>query len=256
MKLLEVGNILDGIFELNGRSSEEFPVYIRERPPKNKAQRVVELTESTGVNGAILFDKQYYRNVPIKLNCFYRVNSYESIQNIEDLITEFLDTRGKYVDFIPYWDKEFIYQVIVTDEPIFSGTRDTMLAVPFSFSLSAKPFKLKIRGQDVITFDSPFTIYNNERYSSDPEIKIYGNGSVTLLINGRQLKIEDINEHIIINADPEIQEVYKENAGILINQNNKFKSNYMPYFDPGKNEVSWVGAVSKIEVKGRWQTKL
>lgn len=245
-----------GVFELNKRVSSEFPCFIQHRPKKVKAQRVVDLTESTGVNGAIPFDKKYYKNALMDLDCFYLVSDIEEIQFIEDLITEWLDTRGQYVDFIAYWDPEYIYQVMVINDPEFSGTRNTKLGVPFSFSLSVKPFKLKIRGQDEIILTEPSEIYNPERYESDPEIKIIGNGDITVTINNENFECKDVKGHIIINSDPEIKEVYREVDGIPINENYKYRTREFPKLKPNKNNISFTGNVSQIEVKGRWQTKI
>ena len=128
--------MIDGWFKLGNHWSKEFNAFICERPEKKKAKRVFNLEEVSGLNKLAVNDGGYYTNVEQTLNCFYLSPTLEHIQYYEDLITEALDTKGEYVDFVPYWDPIYIYQAIVINEPNFEGTFHTLRGVPFSFDLS------------------------------------------------------------------------------------------------------------------------
>ncbi|MFD2305997.1 hypothetical protein [Enterococcus termitis] len=246
----------DGTFWLNGRHSKEIHSYIRTRPKKTKAKRVVELKEAAGVNKLIPVDKEYYTNATLSLSCFYLAKNNFDIAVLEDIVTEFIDTKGEYVDFIPYYDPDFVYNVINSNEPNFEGHRGTGLGVPFSFDLSVAPFKMMIRGNESQVFNAPFTLENPLRYSSEPYFKIWGQGDITIKINDYELILKGIEEFIEIDCDQEIQEVYKETTAGMINENSKMYSKEFPKFLPGKNEISWTGDVKSLEVKGRWRTKI
>ncbi|WP_438844747.1 MULTISPECIES: phage tail protein [unclassified Enterococcus] len=247
----------DGWFKLGNRWSEEFNAFICERPPKKKAKRMFTLEEVSGLNKLAVNDAGYYTNIEQTLNCFYLSPTLEHVQHYEDVITEALDTRGEYVDFVPYWDPSYVYQVIVINEPNFEGTFHTLRGVPFSFDLSIAPFKKNILGMNPIVLESQDSVYNPERYPAYPKIKIYGSGNLTVSINGRETKFSDVTSDIIIDSDPDVMETYREVDGILVNEHKKLLSNQIyPYFDAGENRITWSNNVKKIVVEPRWQTKV
>ena len=232
-------------------------MFIKQRPEKVKAKRMFTLEDIPGVNRLVNFDKGYYTNVEQTIECFYLAAHESEIQWLEDQITDALDTRGQYVDFIPYYDEDYVYDVIVINEPKFEGLRGTRLAVPFSFDLSIAPFKKNIRGKQQQSFTKAFEIFNPEFYTSDPYLKIIGSGDVTLYINDRPTVLKGISEFIEIDCDPDVMEVFKEANGNLVNENKKMKSNQsFPYLDKGKNVIRWSGNISKLILEPRWQTKI
>lgn len=250
--------MIEGAFKLGNHESREFPAFIRERPPKVKARRVFNLEEISGVNKLVPFDKGYYTNAQMTLNCFYLATTEREVQWLEDIITEALDTRGQYVDFIPFYDEGYAYKVVVINEPKFEGRRGTQLAIPFSFDLSVAPFKEKLLGREPIEITkNGFEIINHERYPSYPYLKILGSGNITLKINDRITSLKDVVDFIEIDSDPDVMEVFKETSGQLINENKKMGSSQpFPYLDANQNVISWSGNVSKIILEPRWQTKI
>lgn len=248
--------MMDGWFKLGNHWSEEFQMYLTGRPEKKKAQRIFTLDEVSGVNKLVPNDKGYYTNVEQTLNCFYISPTIDSVQHIEDLITEALDTEGQYVDFIPYYDPAYVYSMVVINEPSFQGDASGLRGVPFSFDASFAPFKKRVGGSKVIPLTSFTRLFNPERYFSDPRIKIYGNGDISIFINGRETKFLSVEGVIEIDSDPDVMEVYKEDSGALINLHKKFVRQNFPRLDRGWNEISWKGNVTKIEIEPRWQTKI
>ncbi|MDT2909146.1 phage tail protein [Lactococcus lactis] len=218
---------------------------------------MITLDEVSGVNKLVITDKGYYTNVEHTLECFYVSPDMHSIQFVEDLITSALDTRGEYVDFIPYYDPRYIYKAVVINNPTFSGNISGMRGVPFTFDVSFAPFKYRVGGERAIEFNKPQQLYNPERYESYPLIKIYGQGNISIFINNRETKVINVENTIIIDSNEDVMEVYKENNGELINLHDNFVgSQNFPYLDSGMNQISWNGNVSKIEIEPRWQTKI
>ncbi|MGF2106939.1 phage tail protein [Lactococcus lactis] len=232
-------------------------MFLTKPPEKKKAQRMITLDEVSGVNKLVITDKGHYTNVEHTLECFYVSPDMHSIQFVEDLITSALDTRGEYVDFIPYYDPRYIYKAVVINNPTFSGNISGMRGVPFTFDVSFAPFKYRVGGERAIEFNKPQQLYNPERYESYPLIKIYGQGNISIFINNRETKVINVENTIIIDSNEDVMEVYKENNGDLINLHDKFVGNQnFPYLDSGMNQISWNGNVSKIEIEPRWQTKI
>lgn len=113
-------------------------------------------------------------------------------------------------------------------------------------TFTCKAYKRAIVGDKTITLRNETTIFNTEGFTSYPYMKIYASGTVSLAINNRMYVFEDINEYIEI--DSELMNCYKGDKL----QNNKMKSKIFPKLISGKNNISWIGNVNRIEIKPRW----
>ena len=89
-------------------------------------------------------------------------------------------------------------------------------------------------------------MYKRQVYS-EPLITVYGNGDITLNINGNSYPLRNVQESITI--DSEMMEVFKGNT----NQNGKYGGAEFPRFEVGQNEIRWTGNVSKIKIQPRWR---
>lgn len=99
---------------------------------------------------------------------------------------------------------------------------------------------------DLIIIDKPISIYNEGTYKSQPYLKIFGFGYITLNINDEVIKLKNIEDYV--ELDSEIMECYKEHQ----NCNNKMIGEF-PILKVGKNNISWIGNVNKIEITPRWR---
>ncbi|NFD31041.1 phage tail protein [Clostridium botulinum] len=100
--------------------------------------------------------------------------------------------------------------------------------------------------KEVMQIITPTTIYNQTNKDSEPYIKVYGSGTITLNINDEVIKLKNINNYI--ELDSEIMECYKNNEAL----NNHMYGEF-PIFQVGENKISWTGNVSKIEITPRWR---
>ncbi|RXM68353.1 distal tail protein Dit [Clostridium tetani] len=99
---------------------------------------------------------------------------------------------------------------------------------------------------NLIIIDKPISIYNEGTYESQPYMKIFGTGDVSLNINNKVIKLKNIIDYI--ELDSEIMECYKEHQ----NCNNKMTGEF-PTLQIGENKISWSGNVDKIEITPRWR---
>lgn len=109
------------------------------------------------------------------------------------------------------------------------------------------PFFYLESGELPITLTAPGTINNPGTHTSEPLIRIVGSGNITLTINGRTLTLNNIET--FIDIDPELTIPYFKNN---VNIGEKVVGE-LPYFDVGDNIISWTGAVSEINILGRWR---
>lgn len=115
-----------------------------------------------------------------------------------------------------------------------------------SVIFNCKPFRYRIDGDFTITLNStPTKLFNSELFSSSPYIKVYGSGDITLFINNQSIVLQNVVDFIEI--DSEMKDCFKG----TVSQNGNLLSDW-PTLDPGENDISWTGNVSKIEVVPRW----
>ncbi|NFC29176.1 phage tail protein [Clostridium botulinum] len=93
---------------------------------------------------------------------------------------------------------------------------------------------------------TPTTIYNQTNKDSEPYIRVYGSGTITLNINDKVIKFTNVENYIEI--DSELMECYKNNTPL----NNHMYGEF-PIFQVGENKISWTGNISKIEITPRWR---
>lgn len=109
-----------------------------------------------------------------------------------------------------------------------------------------QPFGYLLEGEEMITINSPVTIYNLGNYDSEPYLKVYGSGNVTLIINDESIQIKNLEEYIEI--DSEIDCFYKGNVSLEDKVNGD-----VPKFIEGNNQIKWIGNIDRIEVIPRWR---
>lgn len=242
-----------GQFFINGRYSEEFNVFIQNRPTSLSAGRVIELREREG-NDSIVIDKSYYKNTTRKIECYYKAPTIDDVQEWEDRITEWLD-MGSYSDFIVYYDLQYIYQAIVTSPPEFKGTRKTGNLVPFEFEVSLRPFKSNRVGNMPIQLEqNPFKIINTEKYSSKPLIKLTGSGDASFFVNDQEFKLKKLDRELVI--DSLIEESYRNLDGALEHQDHVTAFLDFPELVPGENAIQWDKNIKSFELVPRWWRKV
>lgn len=239
-----------GQFKINGKHSEEFTVYMRDRPERPSAGRVIELRERPG-NDSIVMDFKYYKNVDRVISCYAKANDFESVPFLENVISNWLDT-GSYSDFIVYYDPHYIYQAVVISPPIFTGQRKNGLQIPFDFTVSMRPFKQSRIG--TIWRSNEKLLSNTENYPSKPKIHIVGSGDISFWINEHKYDLKNIEEEIFI--DSFIEESYRYLGNQLQMLDNKTFFKDYPILEKGENNIKWTGNVKEFRIQPRWWTKV
>lgn len=239
-----------GQFQINGKHSEEFKAYMRDRPKRLSAGRVIELRERPG-NDSIVMDFAYYKNVEWTISCYAKADDLASVPFLEDSIRSWLD-MATYTDFIYQFDEHYIYQAVVISGPEFSGTRKNGTLIPFDFTISLRPFKNSRTGLNWLT--NELRIHNIERYPSKPQISILGSGDISFWINEDKYELTNVGTEIVI--DSQLEESYRIVDGILESQDNKTKFIDYPILPIGLINIRWQGNVREFKLMPRWRTKI
>ncbi|WP_368251338.1 phage tail protein [Enterococcus sp. 2201sp1_2201st1_B8_2201SCRN_220225] len=242
-----------GQFKINGIDSEAFDVYLTARPQRVSAGRVIELKERPG-NDSVVVDYAYYKNVEWKLKCVAKSSDYEEMYHLEDRIKAWLD-MSDYADFTYNFDPHYIYQAIVVEPPVFSGTHKNGMWTPFEFKISLRPFKMSRTGLRWIKWVSnEKKLANIEPYISKPLIQIKGSGDISFWVNDHKFELINVGNEILI--DSQLEESYRIVDGNLETQDSKTKFLDFPILSTGTNTFRWTENVQEFNIQPRWWTKV
>jgi Phage-related protein len=95
------------------------------------------------------------------------------------------------------------------------------------------------------------TIYNPENFPSLPIVRLYGMGTLTVVINGSTYTVNNVNTYVII--DCESQNVYSRVGTANMNSNAQFRR--FPKLIVGNNYIEKLSGTTKVEIEPRWRTK-
>lgn len=224
-------------FTFNGIDSREMGVIVTAMPETVRAERRIESITVAGRNGSLHTDEGVYESYDRTMECALIKRARL------DEITAWLVGSGE-MTFSTEPDK--VCRVTIANK--ISIAQMMRVFQKFQVILDTQPFKYSVNAAgDALELTAPTTIRNSGTVYSEPLITIYGNGDITLNINGADFPLYGVQESITI--DSEMMEVFKGNT----NQNSKYGGADFPRFEVGKNEISWTGNVSKIKIQPRWR---
>lgn len=240
-----------GSFILNGKTSESLGITIQDRPELMTPFRRIEFKSAFGQSGTVPFDEDAYNNTELELYLYVVGNGPDSASKNRDLVYNLFNSNS-YLDFIPYFDENKIYKVMLLEPPKFVSKYYFREGQSVELKLTVKPYKYLVKAPKV-TITSGGTIINTASQPSLPKITITGTGDITLKVNGIDFIVKNVVGSIILDSETCI--AYKEAASVITNENAKTYTRAYPFLKPGTNTISWVGAgITKVEIEPRWRT--
>ena len=190
------------------------------------------------------------------LNIFQNYNDNEitvnfGFKNIENLTLK----KSKILEWLN--SKKSTYLVISDDESIFYNVNKISVSgfdgnniKSFKCTFTIDPFTFFKEGNEIKEIYSTTVVYYGKaNQESEPYIKIYGNGDITIKINNQNLILKNVDGYI--EVDSQLKNCFKNVNGVIVNYNNQMYSPF-PILEVGENNISWTGAVTKIEIIPRW----
>lgn len=220
---------MDSFIWKNQDSYLDYGIVINTKPPLVRAEKNVEEIEVPGRDGDLTIDDKTYKPITFPFICTLLDDS-----NIDNVIT-WLDG---YSDLILSWRNDRSYKAKMINRIDISESLATLGEFPLLFK--AQPFA-SIINNPIITMTVPGNITNAGTHASKPVMKIYGNGAITLTINGAIIYLTNVVDYVII--DSEIVDCYKD----TLLKNNDMSGDF-PALKVGTNTISWTGAVSSIQI--------
>lgn len=248
--------MIPGEFIINGVSSLEHNTLIQDRPLINAPTRKVVRRESSGMSGSLFTDTGEYKDSPMELTLYSTPGEHKEAYQYRDELYAMFDSGG-YIDIVFYFDPDRVYKVIVQeDDPIkFESKYYYDGGQAWQVNLSVHPWKYYLDNKKV-TLTAKGVINNPYVSGSLPEIKVEGSGNVTLDFNGEKFQMKGLKSYGVI-LDSEVSTAYHVMTGGKIeSENDKIYSREYPVLQPGRNDISWTGNVTKLIIEPRWRTKV
>ncbi|BDR75277.1 phage tail domain-containing protein [Clostridium tetani] len=215
-------------------NSKNLNIVINKRPPLPKSERRINYITIAGRHGALTEDLGSYEDIELEFEC----TIMDNVEHNSVLVNSWLDGSGElYLS----WLDGYKFKV---KNVVFGGI-DIDIVGEFKVKFICEPFKY-LESQIIEITQNNFTIYNEGTFESQPYVKIFGSGYISLNINDEVIKLKNIEDYV--ELDSEIMECYKG----TVNCNNKMTGEF-PIFQVGENKISWTGNVSKIEITPRWR---
>ncbi len=231
-------------FNYKGEFSDNFGIYIQKKNSFDSAERDISYQSVPGRNGDIIIDNGRYKNLDISYTIALLTKS-KFVQKLDDLKNWLIPESSYYPLYDSYDPAHYRFGAISGTLPIEQKLKNYGI---ITLKFNCKPFRYYFSGNKIISLEQNGIIKNPEHYESLPYLKIFGNGDITLYINETAFHFNDIDEYVEIDSD--MMNCFKD----TVNLNNKMESNGFPVLNPGKNVISWIGKVSKVDIKPRWRT--
>jgi predicted phage tail component-like protein len=230
-----------------GKNSLEFSLYIKSKGTYNAAERDFEFVSVPGRNGDLIQDNGRYKNVSIPYELALLKKDARTFSDLADSIKDWLSVGGGYnVLWDSYNPRYFRYAAVEGGVDI---AEELTNYGEMSLTFNCKPYRYSFDGQKTITIRQSSTqIYNPEKLTAAPYIRIYGNGNITLSVNAVTNTFTGVSGYVEI--DSEIMNAYKG----LTPLNNIMTGDTFPTFAPGANTITITGNATKAEIVPRWCT--
>ena len=230
-------------FTFKGIKSLDEQLFITKKNVYKGAARDITFTQIPGRSGDLLIDNRRHKNVKIKYDVTALEGKYQ-IPEVAHRLKGLLLSEVGYFRLTDTYDPNYFRLAAYSDE--FDLEQDLPAVGKSSISFNCKPFRYLITGQNSIVLSNAATLNNPELFPSLPYVRIVGDGDITLSINGDSFVLRGIEGYIEI--DSEEMRAFKGTS----NENGKMYTPNYPTLYKGENHISWVGAVTSVEIIPRW----
>lgn len=248
-------------FELDNKKKKslcDYKLCLEERVDIPSPEQEVETEHIAGRDGDLHFIKGY-KDLELEV----KLNALES--NYKKTLRRFKLDMQKCRKIYFSDDLEVFYRVkYVKFDSVDNNYRDFY---SFTATFVCDPFVYSFAGDDFRTFaDSEYFHFKlkNEGYKTRPAIRVTvseneGNGTLEFVLNGKNIRIENVKSYDIYTIDSETYTVIKEILGEETNALHQLSGDF-PILKEGENEIQSIGKaqgfaeIGKFEImtKERW----
>lgn len=225
-------------FSFGGVRSSDMGLRLVRMPERKNAARKGAAVGVPGRDGMLWIDGGGYAQVRIEVEC-------ESTDGFDETaVRAWLGgAQKKALVFSDRQDRE--YRARVTQGAGMGSARDgydrKRIVIPFV----CDPLVYARPEASAVVLTAAGTVENPGTAQSEPRIAVTAAGDYTLVVNGRMMEVK--GGSIII--DSELRDCLSADGASLANS--RVTMDEFPKLDPGANNVSWTGNVTKVEIARR-----
>lgn len=232
-------------FEVGGKSSDEFDLYLDANLSFNSPEKSGEFIEIKGRNGEIFMDNHSFKNINQSFPAYVITN--RNLIEVGTEISNWLKTLNGWQDLVFSGDSDYIYRVMFTNEYEISKNVESYSKTILTCVM--KPTKFLSTGRREIEISNNRTIRNNQTLIAHPIIKIKGTGNIKIKINNQELDLKSVDEGMIIDCLNDV--VTNLNGDRALWQ--KVTNYPLPFLEVGKNKISFEGNVTEFKLVPNWE---
>lgn len=244
-------------FEFNGKRLSDVGACITEKPHYSVALRDLTLSPVLGRSGDIITDNNRYKNVEVQ----YKISSVPMFCNYNEqefvyLLSEWLLSEHSYKILRDTYNKGYFRKAVVTN------ISTPQIAIPgvvtATITFNCEPFLYNDTGTQTFTYTGTpnaslmIDLFNPEKWSSAPIIKIIGSGTYNISVAGQALITAKVDGSMTI--DKVNEDVYDGNGNSC---NDRISGLRLPSFPPGNSyvQIMPVSVVSDytVEIIPNWR---
>ena len=230
-------------FVFGGVNSLDYDVWFTEARTEDTPSKDVSTEAIAGRNGDLLNDMRRWKNADVS----YGAAILSDFPKKYEALVSALASKSGY-QRLEDSVRPNEYRLAVFRDAVQPVNTPYNRAGQFDLLFHCKPQRFLKLGDRKISLTGADVVHNPTAFPAKPLITVYGTAGGTLLVGKYTVQIKSITEKIVL--DCEIQDAY-------LGGNNMNRCIYAPEFPeltPGKNEVSWTGGITGVDIIPRWWT--
>lgn len=239
-------------FTFDGINSLDKGVYITGEAVYNAPERVVEMIEIPGKNGALAIDQGRFTNIEVT----YPAGAYAKSQ--EDFAEKIREIRNILASRYTYKRIEDEYNPDEYRLGLYKSGLDVEavahhIAGEFKITFDCKPQRFLKSGEEPQTFTNSDSITNPTDFASRPLLVVTGAGQ--LVIGAHVIEISNgSGANQVIYIDCESQEAWEFVGGAMVARNDyiQIAGREFPTLEAGENIITLGSGITKVEITPRW----
>lgn len=239
-------------FTFDNENSLDSGVYITGEAVFNAPERVVQMVEVPGRNGAIAIDEGRFTNISVTYpaGCFA-----DNMTDFAEKVAEFrnlLASRFTYKRLTDTYNPDEFRMGLYRSGLEVDAVRYNS-AGKFDIEFDCKPQRWLVSGETPQTFTATGTITNPTLFGAKPLLAVTGAGILTV---GEQTMtiIARSSTSAVLYIDCESQEAWEVVSDAKVSRNDYVQNagEQFPILNGGENDVILGSGITRVEITPRW----
>lgn len=220
------------MFTYKGVSSKEMHLRVLNEVVFSSPERDVEVLEIPGRDGELILDKGRFKTVTRSVPCRLEPPADVDIEVLMSEIHSWLLTDSGFHRFTWERDPEFCYFARVEGDVVSQRMFERLGRSVLQFRLHPiKYLESSLQAREMV---SGWNVHNPFDIDAKPVVRVIGNGTLTVMIDDRVLRLQDVQGGCVIDSERQL-------VTSLDGRTMRFRNLVSPFpvLKPGDNVVSF-----------------